>query len=208
MGNGFDGLSPYYDPLARLVFGNTIENSQEQFLSQIESNSRVLIVGGGTGNILKKLSAIPGIFIIYVEASKEMVNRAKDQFDNSDSSTTFINTTISDFSIDGRFDYIITPFFLDLFNGRSLELVMNKLHGYLIEDGQWLFTDFQLGSGWRKLWQVPLSKLMVIFFRLTCRIEAKTLQDFDKYFRQLGYSLDKEKLFYGEFIVGRVYRKI
>ncbi len=206
MSNGFDRLAPYYDPLARLVFGNTIENSQEQFLSQIRLNSRVLIVGGGTGNILKKLSAIPGIFIIYVEASKEMINRAKDKVENS-GGTKFIHTTIDDFNYDGHFDYIITPFFLDLFNGPSLDLVMKKLHGYLKEDGQWLFTDFQLGSGWRKLWQVPLLMLMVIFFRLTCRIEAKTLQDFDKHFWQMGYSLDKEKVFYGEFIVGRVYRK-
>jgi len=49
---------------------------------------------------------------------------------------------------------------------------------------------------------------MLIFFRLSCRIEANALQEFDQYFSQLGYWLDKEKSFYGEFIVGRVYVKI
>jgi len=207
MDNGFDKLAPYYDRLTRLVFGKSIKDSQEQFLSQVRFGSSVLIVGGGTGKILKKLSTIPGIAITYVDASEEMINRAKDQVYNSEC-TTFIHTTIRDFNTKGQFDYIITPFFLNLFNERSLKLVINKLHGYLKEDGKWLFTDFQLGNGLRKLWQLPLLKLMLIFFRLSCRIEARSLQEFDKYFRQLGYSLDKEKLFYGEFIVGRVYMKI
>jgi len=206
MDHGFDRLAPYYDPLTRLVFGKAMIDSQVQFLSLVRSGSKVLVVGGGTGKILKKLSAIPGIAITYVDASVEMINRAKDQIDNSEC-TTFYHTTINDFSINGQFDYIITPFFLDLFNELSLKLVMIKLHGYLKEDGLWLFTDFRLGSGLRKLWQLPLLMLMLIFFRLSCSIEASALQEFDKYFRQLGYSLDKEKLFYGEFIVGSVYVK-
>jgi len=206
MDHGFDRLAQYYEPLTRLVFGKAIIDAQEQFLSLVRSGSSVLVVGGGTGKILKKLSAIPCITITYVDASNEMINRAKDQVDNS-GETTFIHTTINDFNADAQFDFIITSFFLDLFNERSLKLVMIKLHGYLKENGQWLFTDFRLGSGLRKLWQLPLLVLMFIFFRLSCRIEANELQEFDKYFRQLGYSLDKEKLFYSEFIVGRVYVK-
>ena len=206
MDHGFDKLTPYYDLLTRLVFGKAIIDSQEQFLSLVRSGSRVLVVGGGTGKILKKLSVIPGIAITYVDSSKEMINRARDQVDNPEY-ITFIHTTISDFNDDDQFDYIITPFFLDLFNERTLHLVMKKLHRYLKENGQWLFTDFRLGSGLRKLWQLPLLMMMLIFFRFSCRIEANELQEFDKYFRQLGYSLYKEKLFYSEFIVGRVYVK-
>ena len=207
MDHGFDKLAPYYDLLTRLVFGKTIKDSQEQFISLIGPGSRVLLVGGGTGIILKKLFAVPDIAITYVDASVEMVNRAKDQVDNSEC-TTFYHTTINDFSTNAQFDYIITPFFLDLFNERSLKLVMNKLHGYLKEDGEWFFTDFRLGGGLRKLWQLPLLKLMLIFFRLSCQIEARALQEFDRYFKQLGLSLDRERLYYGEFIVGRVYRKV
>jgi len=206
MDYGFDRLAPYYDPLTRLVFGKAIKESQEHFLPLIRPGSMVLVVGGGTGIILKKLFVIPGISITYVDASEEMVNRAKDQVDNSEC-ITFYHSTISDFCYNGQFDYIITPFFLDLFSELSLKLVMIKLHGHLKEDGQWLFTDFRLGSGLMKLWQLPLLMLMLIFFRLSCRIEANALQEFDKYFRQLGYLLDKERLFYGEFIVVRVYVK-
>ena len=116
MDNGFDKLAPYYDRLTRLVYGKSIKDSQEQFLSQVRFGSSVLIVGGGTGKILKKLFAIPGIAITYVDASEEMINRAKDQVYNSECST-FIHTKISEFNADDQFDYIITPFFLDLFNG-------------------------------------------------------------------------------------------
>jgi len=206
MDHEFDRLAPYYDPLTRLVFGKAIKDSQEHFLPLIKPSSRVLVVGGGTGIILKKLLVIPGIAITYVDASVEMVNRAKDQVGNSEC-TTFYHTTIIDFNTNRQFDYIITPFFLDLFNELSLKLVMVKLHGFLKEDGQWLFTDFRLGSGLRKFWQLPMLMLMLIFFQLCCRIEANALQEFDQYFRQLGYWLDKEKSFYGEFIVGRVYVK-
>ena len=45
----FDRVAPYYDRLARLVFGGSIRRAQRHFLSQVPAAARVLLVGGAPG---------------------------------------------------------------------------------------------------------------------------------------------------------------
>ena len=75
----FDFIAPFYDLLARLVFGRAISRSQTRFLLEIPSGAKVLILGGGTGWILLDIfrQANPSE-VLYLEASSHMLAKAQE----------------------------------------------------------------------------------------------------------------------------------
>ena len=75
--DGFDRIAPYYDALKRLVFGNAIHRSQAHFLQRLPQGCRLLIIGGGSGEVLSLLQNVnPLCRIWYVEASSKMLSLA------------------------------------------------------------------------------------------------------------------------------------
>ena len=107
-----------------------------------------------------------------------------------------------------KYDAVITNFFLDQFGEDRLEMLMGMLNDSLKTSGIWLFTDFRLQKGqvhyW---WQNLLVKTMLVFFKITTRLEANRLPEYDHYFQAQNLCLVEEKSFLKKFIVSRVYRK-
>src|SRR5689334_9161862 len=74
----FDRVAWVYDAMAGVVFGKSIFASQSHFLDRIPDDANVLILGGGTGKILKRLFSIkPRCHVWYIEASSQMISRAR-----------------------------------------------------------------------------------------------------------------------------------
>ena len=78
MPKGFDLIAPYYDSLARLVFGDSIRHCQLEYLDKIPPGAQVLILGGGTGWLLGELMKInPSCRVWYLESSIKMLEMTK-----------------------------------------------------------------------------------------------------------------------------------
>ena len=79
MPNNYNTIANTYDFLSRLIFQKSIVNAQVFLLNYISANSKILIVGGGTGWVLEELSKIhsEGIEITYVEKSEKMISLSK-----------------------------------------------------------------------------------------------------------------------------------
>src|ERR1700710_2430121 len=79
MQNNYDKLAWIYDPLSRLVYFKAQVNAQISLLPFIPADSKILIVGGGTGWILESIAKVhpTGLSITYVEISKKMVELAQ-----------------------------------------------------------------------------------------------------------------------------------
>jgi 2-polyprenyl-3-methyl-5-hydroxy-6-metoxy-1,4-benzoquinol methylase len=86
-----------------------------------------------------------------------------------------------------RFDVIICPFFLDLFDGKMLIKIIKKLDSHLKPSGNLLYADFQQAKGVKKLWSSVLIRVMYFFFGLIARISAKKLEDPWLHLKELGY---------------------
>jgi len=203
----YDHIAGIYDFLSRIIFGRHIVQAQVCFLRYIPADSRVLIVGGGTGWILDKLSDEhpQGLEIDYVESSAQMI--ALSQRRNfKENTVNFIHLPIEDFSIDKQYDVIITPFLFDNFPSAKLESVFAKLDPALKTNGLWLYTDFVCDKNKSPLWQKLLLRVMYLFFRITSNIEARELISMEKYFAQ-SYSIEFDSLRYFKFIRSVVYRK-
>lgn len=203
--NNYDAVSRYYDGLGLLVFGGTLMRSQSYFLPLIPAGSRILLVGGGTGKILERLTEIhsQGLHITYVEISEKMLFRARRRnLGNND--VDFVHAAIQDYRNEGLFDVVITPFLFDNFLPENAVYIQQKIGGMLRSEGFWLYTDFvPHAKGWKR-W---LLQSMYRFFGTMAQVETRELPDRALLFANT-YPMQAHKTFYAGFMEAVVYRKM
>lgn len=204
MAANYNNSAWFYDSLARLVYGKALVNAQVYLLKYIPPNSKVLIVGGGTGWILEELARIhpSGLQITYVEiAPNMMVQSQKRNVGNNQ--ITFITNAIENVNLPADFDIALTPFLLDNFTEENLNKVFKSIAILLKPNALWLNTSFQLTGKW---WQRVMLQSMFILFKVICNLEASKLPSIDKCFEENAFKLIEQQNFFGEFIGARVYR--
>ncbi|WP_461453437.1 class I SAM-dependent methyltransferase [Mucilaginibacter sp.] len=205
MAANYNNSAWFYDGLARIVYGKALVNAQVYLLNHIPDNSKLLIVGGGTGWILEELTRIhpSGLAITYVEIAPNMMAFSKKR-NTGNNQVIFINEAIENIELPVDFDVVLTPFLLDNFTQQNLEIIFNSINTLLKPNGSWLNASFQLTGKW---WQQLMLKTMFIFFKVTCGIEASQLPGIDEVFETNGYKLIEQENFFCDFIGGRVHKK-
>lgn len=199
--NRFDGISTWYDWLARAFSGNTILKSQLSLLERIPPRSRVLILGGGTGEILPYLfHEVKGIEVWFVDASSAMINRARSRVSSSDK-IHFIHGTQNDIPSSATFDVVMTCFFLDLFGTCELKDVISKIQEHLGSRDKLLVADFVSETFWHR-W---LLKMLYGFFLLATRLKNTSLPDWENILVEEGFIPETEKRYYGGFVKSASY---
>lgn len=171
MNNQFDHVAPVYDLLSAMVFGNRLMTVQCFFLDQLSENDKVLIVGGGTGKILKHPAFKRASSIDFLELSEGMIKRAQ-RYSKSLDDVNFIHADF--FQHSGRYDFIICNFFLDCFNEEYLAKACQQLRLMLNPNSRLVVTDFQKTS---RVKHRLLLKAMLSFFRLFTSLQADELND-------------------------------
>ncbi len=200
----FNRVAPFYDLLARLIFGKAIRKAQVEYLNRISSNDKVLILGGGTGWILDEIRKHGTPEIIYVDISEKMISRSKKR-GYPENKVTFITGSHHEIP-EGDYDVILTFFFLDMFNQSDVTRIVHEFREKLKSGGLWLVADFneeiqRRGNKVKK----ALLKFMYWFFRLTCNIEANRLAEFRQTFEKQNLKLQETKLFYSRMIFTSCY---
>jgi len=194
----FDRIAPFYDLLAGVVFGNKLELAQRHFLSHLESPGELLILGGGTGNILEPLvSRYPEARIDFLETSENMMALANARFSPAKYNINYVNRTeehLQRCSI--SYDVIITPFVLDVFEPIHLNKIVQQLMGCLKNGGIWVNTDFHQSQ--RPWWGRYLIRVMYSFFKVTTGMKNQQLPDFENIFGNLPLvEIEQKSFFYG-----------
>lgn len=197
--NNFNRVSSYYDPLSRLIFGNSLRHSQILYLDDIPENGNVLILGGGTGWLLAELlRKKPSVNVWYVDAASAMIGLAKKKVSGlPHERIRFIHGTQDAIPAEVRFDAAITYFLMDLFTTPTVFDIISKVKNALVPEGLWLMTDFVKTE---KRWHRMLLKSMYYFFRHTSGVEAKELPPWEPLMLASGLSIEKEEFFYNGFI--------
>jgi ubiquinone/menaquinone biosynthesis C-methylase UbiE len=195
VGGNFNGIAPLYDALVFLVFGRRLAQAQAVFLQpkarlSFPKGGAVLVVGGGTGQILQPLleNCQPDR-VVYLEKSARMLIRASRRMAEMGliGTVEFRLGNETRLRSDEQFDVIITPFLLDLFTEAKLtEALLPTLKNALADGGYWLITDFVRTGVW---WQEALLWTMIRFFRLTAGIETRQLVDWQRVLKEAGLRL-------------------
>ena len=201
----FDRVAWAYDTLAKIVFGKAMRKAQAYSFAKIPDNAKVLILGGGTGWIIEMLlTEKPDSHIHYIEASSAMMAKAKYKNTKHLKKVTYILGTQEDIPNDTYFDVVITNFFLDVFPVTQLPPLIQKIDKSLHSKSIWAFTDFQNTP---VKWQKWLTRLMNLFFQLTCNLQSKQLSDWNTLFMQHGWVSIDTKTFYHNMIVSTAYHR-
>ncbi len=205
--DGFNRIAWLYDILARIVFGRSLERAERSLVAMVPHNADVLILGGGSGQLLLDLLSVnPGCSVTYIEASSAMIAIAKRRLARRGTwKVDFFHRTALDLPKGQQFDVVVTNFFLDIFTAETVRKITTNAFDSLKPDGLWLACDFVEGQAW---WQRVILKLMLGFFRLTARIEATHLPPWRECLEQLPLKLIENRLFYGGFVHANAYQKI
>ena len=155
----------FYDGLSKLVFGSNIKKAQIDLLCLIPANSKLLIVGGGTGWILEDITKLhpSSLEITYIDSSSKMIERSEKR-SYASNHVEFIEASIEHYHLPDTgklYDVIITPFIADGFSQADWQQVFTKLDKGLKANGVWLYTDFQMNDK-SLLWQRLLLKLLYL----------------------------------------------
>ena len=211
---GFDFLSPMYNKISQAFFGKSLINSQKYFIPNLKKAKSVLILGGGTGEILADLMKFQiSEYYYYLDISQGMIDRSEklisEKFIENINQVRFDCGSYQNISVHPPFDLVITPYFLDCFKEKEVENVINLLHSKLADGGEWLFVDFNVSnkSFISKISSYLIIKFLYLFFNVLCRINVYQLPNFSKYFSEQKLEVISEKYFLQEMLVGRIYKK-
>ena len=199
--NNFDGIAFIYDSLSQIFFGKSLKNAQTYFFNKIPKDSKVLVLGSGTGWIAEELlNNDSNLKITLVDASEKMTSIASKRLKgkaveifHADESKTFSNS----------FDVVILPCFLDLFQDKKLYGVFDSIKINLKPHSIWIVTDFVS----QKIWHRVYLWIMYRFFSWTCNIESDRLPDWQTILSIKGLEVLLEKNFYKGFIKTILYRR-
>lgn len=198
----FDPVARPYDALAELVYWGAIQQSRKYFVEEINANSTILVVGGGTGEILEELPS--GLFVDYVEPSAAMIRKASGRRHKL-AHINFIQCELSKIKSGQQYDWIICNYVLDLFEKDELRLHLLLIKDLMSSASRLIVTDFQIQQG--KIWQFILSTAMHLFFRLTTGLLKSKLLDLNSSLIENGFSRIRNQTFYGAFIFSAIYCK-
>ena len=187
----YDRLAKHYDFLSRLVFFKSQVRAQTKQLIYIKNCKSLLIVGDGTGWILKDLNVFTKtINITFVETSAKMIELAKKV--NTHHQIEFIHQDIEEYNTTLKFDSVLTPFLFDNFDESKAKNVFVHINRMLLEKAFWLYTDFRLDGKW---WKILLLKSMHLFFSLMKVVKVNALPKMENVFLAKDYKIRNENYY-------------
>lgn len=193
----FDRLAPYYRTLECVLAGGTLQRMRTRWLPAIAGASEILIVGEGHGRGIEAVRrTAPTANITVVEQSPRMIAVARARLRRRSIDASRIEFVCADVCHGpmprGRFDVIVTQFFLDCFAPATLAAVVARLAAAARPDAQWLLCDFQIPQhGWRRARARVIHALMYAFFRRVTGLEARHWTSPDACLRRAGFELDR-----------------
>ncbi|QDT94387.1 Methyltransferase domain protein [Gimesia algae] len=178
----FDRVAPWFERLEKIVFGDQMQVCRTAFLSDLPAIKKAALIGEGNGTFLAQfLKHCDCEEIHYIDSSKKMLDLAQKQFQMNVfpglERMVFYHLDLSlDVMPDQNYDLVVTNFFLDVFNGATLNNVVSKIASACTRDAHWLYADFQVtGNRFQRCRAIAWVKTMYLFFRLAADIQTMKL---------------------------------
>jgi len=205
----FDPVARSYRWLERLAFGGALQRCRVALIEHMRNASNVLILGEGDGRFLQEFLRVnTGAKITVVDSSKEMIRLAGERTGPVDR-VEFVHADIRDVELpDEAYDLIVTNFFLDCFDQRGVEDVVEAVSKKLAISGYWLWSDFAIPeSGFGRLPARCVIGLLYWFFRRTTKLEASELVDPGPVFLNHRFEVVGERRLRGDLLKSVLWRK-
>ncbi|MFN8308448.1 MAG: class I SAM-dependent methyltransferase [Chitinophagales bacterium] len=202
--NNYNLLAPFYDFLAGSIFGQKLKLAQNIFLSSIPLNSKVLVIGGGTGIFLPELIKRTQR-IHFVDHSEKMVQLAKQRIRWFSPEMVFLTADVLEAPA-ASYDAIITFFFFDQFKMEKALALRAFLDTRTHAQTVWLVSDFCIKSTTSPFHKFLL-QLMYWFFQRIAHLETDQLPDIAALMQQGGWYASQYHEIRKDFIFASVWRR-
>ena len=208
----FDPLARWYNILEFVAFGKDLERARFEFLNRLSVSGDVLMLGDGDGRCAARLAKLaPGARILCVDSSQRMIERASRRVggDISSGRVTFKCADVLSFTPEfGRFDAVVTLFFLDCFDAAGVASIVARMDASLRPGALWLFADFALPKRGMPLFRARVwLKVLYAFFRLSTGLRVSKLPPSENILTRAGWSRVECRDFQWGLIRSAVYRR-
>ncbi len=192
MANNYNTIAPFYDILKKIVFGNSLLNTECHFLKNVPENSRLIVLGCGTSEFLEIIDT--GLYkeIVCLDKSEGMCQKSSNRAEKLGLSHKLkvINQDFLNFSDSETYDFIAMPYFLDCQSDENIPLILQKAKSILDKEGHLIISDFNKKRP-NSLINNTLVKIMYLFFRISTGIPRKALPDYDLFIQNKDWKMEK-----------------
>jgi len=205
--NKYNSIAVFYPYLSRYIFGKSLINIQLKAIPHLPSRGKILLIGGGNGEILPYIfKERPKLQIEYFEASSKMIELAKKKVQNNPLITFVHSDCLSECSTD--INVVFAPFFFDLFSEADIQNMLKQLEVRIAKNFTLITADFQI-SRKTKLRQLRKFQiyLSILFFKLFTNHRLGYLPNISDSIESLSYKAHNTTYLHGNFLCLQVFTK-
>ncbi|WP_186775730.1 class I SAM-dependent methyltransferase [Rubripirellula tenax] len=211
--NGYDRIARFYRVMEWAAFGPHLNRSRVAILSDLPAVSRVLVLGDGDGRLLQRLCLEhPDATIVSVDQSPKMLElqRRRVKAIGGEDRAEWIQCDAIDFSPEpGRFDLLVTAYFLDCFTESQLETNLTKWLAGVRDGGCWYVVEFtRPASKLQRVVADPILWMMHAFFRWQTGLPNRSLVDLNPILGRLPIRMVKRQTRFCGMMTSRIYAKM
>ena len=190
----FDRLARIYRLLEMVAFGGDLERARFRHVNQLATRRSILILGEGDGRFLARLlPLVPDAHIHCIDSSAAMLARAEARIASVPGrhQVRFEQANVLDYTFDaGRYDAVVTLFFLDCFEAEEASQVVERINGGLQAAATWLYADFSLPDrGVARLRARLWLGLLYFFFRWQTGLTTRRLPPAEALIRRARFAV-------------------
>ncbi|MDG2455479.1 MAG: class I SAM-dependent methyltransferase [Bacteroidia bacterium] len=208
MKNTYNFVAPYYSWLSYTVHGKDLINIQLDLIETLPDQGNILIMGGGSGDIIPHLyKHSPHLKIDYIDASSKMIALAQTK-KTAGQQISFIHAdTIP--KPNYRYDAVFCAFFLDLYAEEEILNWLSAFDAVCTPKYSLHVADFQLNNSVKfRFWRMILIRLSILFFKLTTNHSTWKLEDIFTLIAKSNYKSIHVSYLKDNFLCLHVFKKL
>lgn len=192
----FGHLAWAYRWMEYFSFGPYLQQCRRLRIREMVTCRRAMVYGDGDGRFLSQLvRRAPGIKVLAVDASEEMLRRAAQRLPSNAEvrlvkadALTYQAATLPEAS----FDLIVSHFFLDCFEEDQLTTLLARVNSAAAEGAMWVISEFAIPDRpvAREAGRLVVSALYFAFALLT-GLRTRHLPDHGRVMRKAGWRLEE-----------------
>lgn len=195
---GFNLIGNVYYPIKQLVLGDSPELVIAYAVSTLKPSGKVLVVGGGGDNAtLELLNRRQVKSITLIDISFVLLEKAKQRLMGHPrlSEVKMHEIPFLDYQTDVKFDYIICPFYLDLFSDIEVQKNIYRFKELLTTEGEVVVIDFCEKESSSTTGRMFVAFLYTLFFAITRTLRFH-IPFYTKIFQALEFEITYQELFH------------
>jgi ubiquinone/menaquinone biosynthesis C-methylase UbiE len=197
-----DPIARWYRWIEYVTFGRTLERCRFACLPRAAPVRKALLLGDGDGRFLNRLlQAHPEAEIWSVDASAAMLRLARGRSSHSQQVRLLHDDALTVPLPSQAFDLVVTQFFLDCFDQRTLPGLVDRISGWAAPGATWVYADFQVPSNGIRRWRAKAWVAVLYFaFQVLTGLRVKSLSDPRPLMQAQGFQCVERKTFSRELL--------